>query len=156
MFCPNCGKSNPDDSRFCESCGTNMLEAPAAPVAPPPVQTTYQQPAPTPQPVAYQPVQQAVPQATVQGGMVDLNKPLGVGGFFGMFAINLIPFVGSLIFLIMLFVWAFGSTVNQNKKNLARALLLWALIALVVVIILMIALGGVISSLIEDLAYQMY
>jgi predicted amidophosphoribosyltransferase len=61
MFCPNCGKSNPDDSRFCESCGTNMLEAPAAPVAPPPVQTTYQQPAPTPQPVAYQPVQQAVP-----------------------------------------------------------------------------------------------
>ncbi|HEX9745281.1 MAG TPA: zinc-ribbon domain-containing protein, partial [bacterium] len=26
MFCPNCGTENPDGSKFCTSCGKNMLE----------------------------------------------------------------------------------------------------------------------------------
>ena len=44
MFCPQCGKKCPDDSRFCEHCGSMIQPPPApapvpfpaaAPVAPP-------------------------------------------------------------------------------------------------------------------------
>ena len=128
MFCPNCGKSNPDDSKFCESCGTNMLEPvvaaapqqaftpapPAAPPAPayaPPAQPAY---APPPQAQYYPPQNSAA---------VDpRTKPLGVGGYLGMFALNIIPFVGPLIFFIMLFVWAFGSKAQHQQKELQPGL----------------------------------
>ena len=30
MFCPQCGKSCPDDSRFCEHCGSLIEAAPAS------------------------------------------------------------------------------------------------------------------------------
>lgn len=35
MFCENCGKQNPDGTRFCENCGAPMQAAPAAPAAAP-------------------------------------------------------------------------------------------------------------------------
>lgn len=36
MFCPNCGKNLPDNSAFCDGCGTRLAAAPApqAPAAP--------------------------------------------------------------------------------------------------------------------------
>lgn len=39
----------------------------------------------------------------------------------GVFCINLIPCVGSLVYIIMMFVWAFGSTPKKSLKNYARA-----------------------------------
>ena len=51
MFCPNCGKQLPDDSTFCEHCGTKIeAEQPkAAPSAPAqsPVQPSVQAPVPS-------------------------------------------------------------------------------------------------------------
>lgn len=43
-----------------------------------------------------------------------------------------IPLVG----LIMLFVWAFGKDVNENKKNWAKANLIWFAIMAVIMIII--------------------
>lgn len=134
MFCPNCGKSNPDDSKFCESCGTNMLE----PVAAPPVQPAYAPPPPA----------QYYPPQTVT--VSEQTKPVGVGGYLGMFALNFIPFIGPLIFFIMLFVWSFGSKANINKKNLSRALLLMMLI----IIVIYVAIGIVVVSVFPDLLEQ--
>ena len=37
MFCPKCGKENPEDSTFCESCGARMTTAPVRRGANPPV-----------------------------------------------------------------------------------------------------------------------
>jgi uncharacterized membrane protein YvbJ len=36
MYCPSCGKANPDDSKFCENCGATLNSAakPAAPAQP--------------------------------------------------------------------------------------------------------------------------
>ncbi|MBE6807335.1 MAG: zinc ribbon domain-containing protein [Ruminococcaceae bacterium] len=34
MFCPNCGKNLPDNSAFCDGCGTRLAAAPAQPAAP--------------------------------------------------------------------------------------------------------------------------
>ena len=52
-FCPKCGNKLPEGVKFCPGCG-NAVAAPAAPVAPAPVQ----------QPVQAQPVQQPVQQPT--------------------------------------------------------------------------------------------
>lgn len=47
--------------------------------------------------------------------------------------ISSIPLIG----LIMLFVWAFsGSTINENKKNWAKAMLIIQLIGIVLVVLL--------------------
>ncbi len=43
-----------------------------------------------------------------------------------------IPLVG----FIMLFVWAFGSEGNPNRANWAKATLIWAVIAFVLVILM--------------------
>ena len=108
MFCPNCGKSNPDGSKFCENCGSNMLEsngvqqaAPQQPVAPPPA-PVYQQP---PQ-----------PQYQTPAAPANLSAPLSVGGFLGTMIVMAIPIVN----IIMLFVWGFGANANLNRKNLCR------------------------------------
>lgn len=34
MYCPECGKQNPDNAKFCMSCGTRMAEPESAPVNP--------------------------------------------------------------------------------------------------------------------------
>jgi len=45
-----------------------------------------------------------------------------------MFFLSAIPIVG----FIMLMVWAFGGSVNLNKKNYARAILLLSLIGVTI------------------------
>jgi TM2 domain-containing membrane protein YozV len=36
MFCSNCGKQNPDNAKFCASCGTPFTDTPGPQYAPPP------------------------------------------------------------------------------------------------------------------------
>ncbi len=58
--------------------------------------------------------------------------------------ITAIPFVG----LIMLFVWAFGSNSNHPSKiNWAKAMLLWYLIGIVLMIIFWAVAGAAIFAL---------
>ncbi len=143
MFCPNCGKSNPDGSKFCENCGTNMLEsngvqqaAPQQPVAPPPA-PVYQQP---PQ-----------PQYQAPAAPANLSAPLSVGGFLGTMIVMAIPIVN----IIMLFVWGFGANANLNRKNLCRAMLILAAIGVVLSILFSIAFGSIFSAF-ADFDYYSY
>ena len=156
MFCPNCGISNPNDSKFCESCGSNMTDPsampPSAQAAPPPA---YKAPPPPVYKAPPPPVYNA-PPPHYQTLAADLNKPMGIGGYLGMFAINLIPFFGPLVFFIMLFVWSFGSKANTNKKNLARAILIMSIIMIAVYLVILIVFGAFLTPLFEDLFYSMY
>ncbi|MCA6074731.1 hypothetical protein [Fulvivirga sedimenti] len=43
--------------------------------------------------------------------------------------------------IIMLFVWAFGSDTNENKKNWAKATLIWLAIIFVLYLIIFVFLG---------------
>lgn len=57
MICPKCGTNNPDDSVFCEKCGTSLAAQqtiPATPTAPP----APTPPAPTAPPAPQQPSHQ--------------------------------------------------------------------------------------------------
>jgi hypothetical protein len=67
----------------------------------------------------------------IPGGMNELNAPMTVGQYILFFLISMIPLVG----FIMLLVWAFSNETNINRKNLARAMLIWTLIAVVLSII---------------------
>ncbi|MCL1941654.1 MAG: zinc ribbon domain-containing protein [Synergistaceae bacterium] len=128
MFCENCGTNIPDSSSFCSGCGASVSAA-AAPPPPPPPQQRPVPPvyAPPPVPPVYAPPQQQPyygNQAAGYGYSQANCEPLGVGSYIFMFILTGVPIVG----IIMLLVWAFGSGVNLNKKNFARAILLMFLV----------------------------
>jgi hypothetical protein len=72
------------------------------------------------------------------------SEPLRVIQYIGMFLLMSIPLVG----IILLFVWGFGSGVNPNKKNFARAMLILSLIGLVLSFIFGAVIIGIIGELI--------
>lgn len=144
MNCPNCGKSNPDDARFCDGCGSNLVAAPQQNSAPPP-------PPPPPPPVQnFQPQYQQPYQQP--GGYVPVNNnsPLTTGQFIGMLILTGIPIVG----FILLLVWAFSSDTNANKKSYARAALILMIIGAVLAIIFSVALGSLFSSIFDSGYYN--
>ncbi len=59
------------------------------------------------------------------------TTPMGMKDWFITLLISYIPLVG----LIMLIVWAFDSNTNVNKKNWAKASLIWMLIGIAIAII---------------------
>ena len=74
---------------------------------------------------------QQIPPQQPEQAFRPSSEPLAVKDWFVTLFITYIPIVG----LIMLLVWAFDSTTNVNKKNFAKASLLWTLIGIVLAII---------------------
>lgn len=70
------------------------------------------------------------------------NEPMSVGQWVATMLLLAIPLVN----IILLFVWAFGSNVNTNKKNYCRAALIIAAVVLVLYILFFIAFGAMIFS----------
>ena len=136
MFCEKCGAQNEGANQFCQNCGQPLVSAPA-PIpdtlqALPPDQPKY---AAGQQPVYTQPNQ---------------DEHVSVGQWIGYFLLNFIPCVGPLVYLVMLFVWAFGDTPKKSLKTFAKAQLIMMLIgvalAIVVIIIMSISLYDSFSS----------
>ncbi len=154
MNCPTCGTTNELDSVFCAECGTKLVQE-AAPVT----GDTQVIPQPIPQ-AAPQSAYQAVPQSTpvpateqsVTPRIPPEYKPLSPWAYFGWSLLYSIPFVGFVLLIVMSF-----APRNKNHKNFTRAYwcgALVALIALVVMVLFAILVGGGIESLgymIEDL-----
>lgn len=67
--------------------------------------------------------------------------------------ISLIPCVGSIIWLVMMCIWAFGSEHGPNRKNFARANLIISLGVLVLYILLVVIMVAVGDSLVDYLYY---
>lgn len=146
MFCEKCGTQLPDGSKFCASCGTPTEPKQASPVQQAAPSVNPQQATQTaPQPVYTQPPRpNYAPPPPPVGMTAQGTAPIiTIGNYIVMFIIAAIPIVG----LVMLFVWGFGSYVNPNKKNYARAVLIMAAIVLVLYIFLLIALGSLFASI---------
>ncbi len=79
-------------------------------------------------------------------GMQPSTEPLSVKDWFVTLFITYIPMVG----LIMLLVWAFDSTTNVNKKNFAKASLIWTLIGIGIAILFMVLFFGFIMSMMSE------
>ena len=75
------------------------------------------------------------------------TSPMSMKDWFITLLISYIPLVG----LIMLLIWAFDSTTNLNKKNWAKASLIWMLVGIGLAIIILVVFAsifmGVISSM---------
>ena len=62
-------------------------------------------------------------------------KHMTVLQWIGLPLLNFIPLVGTIIYLVLLFKWAFGKTNNLTLKNYAKASLIFMIISIVLVII---------------------
>ncbi len=77
------------------------------------------------------------------------KEPISVGGWIGRTLIPCIPVVGSLVYLVMLFIWSGNKDKEETFRNWAKAQLI--VIAIVVVLVILLAiLGGVSASDILD------
>ena len=162
-ICPKCGAEA--DGVFCINCGAAVNDAPAAPAdkpaepAPtytPPAQPTYtapQQPYTPPvqpqQPYGYQPPQPYGYYPPQQ----PTEEPISVGGWIGRSLIPCIPVVGTIIYLIMLFVWMGDKTKEETFRNWAKAQLVVMGIVIGLVILLLIFSAALGVSLAESVYY---
>lgn len=171
MICKNCSAQIPDGSKFCTVCGHKIVVEPF--VAPKPQQPPQTEPTQVPPqaqhmqtPPQTEPTQ-VPPQAPytqippqVQQGQVPpynlndaqqqtvskntaLDAPLTVLDFFLMSLLSFVPIIG----FIFLLIWAFSGNANINRKNYARAALIWILVSIGLVILLSIIGGGILNSM---------
>lgn len=68
------------------------------------------------------------------------QNPISVGEWLITYLLLSIPLVN----IVMLFVWAFGSSTHPSKANWAKASLIWVAIATVLYIVV---LGSIIAAL---------
>jgi uncharacterized membrane protein YvbJ len=132
MFCESCGNPLPDDAKFCTVCGAKTDHASEGRAQP-----AYTAP----------PIQQPAMQSAA-APMAASSAPMSVGQFIGMFLLLCIPIVN----IILLFIWAFGSSTNLNKKNYARA----TLILMAISVVLWILAGGVIMGIFRGMMGSYY
>ncbi|MFO7612916.1 MAG: zinc ribbon domain-containing protein [Clostridia bacterium] len=152
MFCEQCGKEIPGNSKFCAGCGAKVEPAEAtaqeAPMAEP-AETenlSYQEP-PRAEPARPVPPPAPAVQKTQYNDRTNLVKPLSIGSYVGMLILLWIPIVN----IIMLLVWSFSDTVNINKKHLAIAILVMVLIGIVLGIVF-----GVLTAILGAGFYRFY
>lgn len=139
MFCEKCGSKLPENAKFCGSCGAKTVTVEPAVATP-----VQDQSAPPPPPPAQPATQGYTPpvQAAAHFGQVE-SEPLSVGNYIVMFLLMSIP----LLNIILLFVWGFGSSVNRNRKNFARA----TLIMFAIMLLFWILAGGMIMGALKSM-----
>lgn len=135
MTCTLCGAANPEGAAYCVGCGGSLKDQPAsAPEAEGQQQERryYQGQGATAAAPAPVPVQQQQGSHYHQGNAPEDTKPMTLGDYMITMLVSWIPVVG----LILLLVWGFSAGVNENKKNYARARLIYALISLGLFVVL--------------------
>ncbi|MGB8453074.1 MAG: zinc ribbon domain-containing protein [Anaerocolumna sp.] len=114
MVCKACGRNTANDNaNYCEYCGTSFREN--IPVK----QEEYR--------VVSEP-------ASVEVNNEENEKPISFGNWLGTMLLPFIPIIGIFIYIVMMFVWAFGSDTTKSKKNWARASLIISVVAIILFI----------------------
>ena len=174
MICPKCNTNNPYGSTFCQGCGAPLTDSQKAQAniveasnnygntsinanknyydnSPYSSYNSNQTPA---YPGNSAPVNQPYQQNMVN--YPPYNDPnaehVSTLSWIGIFCINLIPFIGYLVYLVMLFVWAFGSTPKRSLKTFAQAQLIVSAVVIGLVILFMIITGLSISEFVDELS----
>ena len=183
MYCPNCNKAFPDNHAFCDSCGGKLVNEHAN--AAPPVNTSYQTPSYSPQPSysapapAYANAGAPPKNDTVSFGTWFGIFVLGIVPFFiGLVVVlailvgnilsfiygtldlssplPIIFFVLTLVYFILLLVWAFGGSKKRSLKNYARATLLMSVILIILGIIAYFVLNQYITDILSNYNLNLY
>lgn len=105
----------------------------------PQFQQSYQQ-APYQQPVYQQPTYQM---------MSDLEEPVTFGEWMLTLLIMCIPCVN----IVMMFVWAFGSSAKKSKANYFKATLAWMAIWIVICVLISVIAGASVAGILNASYY---
>lgn len=106
-------------------------------------QGQYQQQQPYQQPYQQQPYQQPYQQQQpYRSGDSELEEPVSFADWMVTTLILCIPCLN----IIMMFVWAFGSGTKKSKSNYFKAMLVWALISIVLMIVFIATYGAIFLS----------
>lgn len=109
--CSYCGTQLPDHATVCHNCEIPcQVQRSAPPVQP--YQNYYQPSYPAP------------------------KESISVGGWIGRSLIPMIPVVGSIVYIIMLFIWSGDTKKEDTFRNWAKAQLIIMIIAVALLIIL--------------------
>ena len=117
-YCENCGSLLPEGKLTCPECGAKQTpptyggQAYSGQYAGGRAAGGYSSPEPA---YSYAPPQQ------------EPERVLGVGAFFGSALLMRLPVIG----LIMQIIWAAGGTSSLNRRNMARAYLIFTVIGIV-------------------------
>ena len=169
-FCDKCGTLVSGDGPFCPSCGAPMdgaqndvhssgvdltkgsMPSTSDPVIPTP-SAGYQQPNYS-QPNYLQPgyPQQNYGQQNYyqQPTYMQNNQEMTTGQWVLTIFLSGLGIIG----LVLLFVWAFSGNTPVAKRNWARAMLIFELIAVVLVVVLFFAFGAVFRNIFDDWYYE--
>lgn len=110
MVCKACGRNSANENaNYCEYCGTSFRE-----------NTPFRQ-------ENYE----IGREQNRETGSEDNEKPISFRNWMGTMLLPFIPIVGIFIYIVMMFVWAFGSDAPKSKKNWARASLIISVIAII-------------------------
>lgn len=77
---------------------------------------------------------------------MENNNNVSVGNWLLTMLLMCIPIVN----IVMLFVWAFGGGAEKSKSNWAKAQLIWMLIMIILSIVISVAFGAMIATLISN------
>ncbi len=114
MICKACGRNTANENaNYCEYCGTSFSEN---------------------IPIRQEDSLAAKEQQSVEVSNEANEKPISFKNWMGTMALPFIPIIGIFIYIVMMFVWAFGSDTPKSKKNWARASLIISVIAIVLFI----------------------
>lgn len=127
MVCKSCGRDNiNENANFCEYCGEDIRESNIHNTQPTYDYSNQSGTGGT----------SATPPHPTQAIEINKNeKPVSFLNWLGTYAIMLIPFVGGIVFFIMLIIWSVSNNIPESKKNWARANLVFMIIMLVIVLI---------------------
>lgn len=131
MICNSCGRDAVNkEANFCDYCGAslkqNSIEREEGGVSFVTSQIKEESP--------HSAEQQRGGSNILKEGESE-EKPVSFLNWVGTMILPFIPIVGWIIYLVMLFVWSFGSDTNRTKKNWARAMLVVIVIGIALVII---------------------
>lgn len=74
------------------------------------------------------------------------KEPVSVGGWIGRSLIPLIPLVGGIVYLIMLFVWSGDTKKEDSFRNWAKAQLIIMLVVVILAVVIVAATIGIAAA----------
>ena len=79
------------------------------------------------------------------------KEPVSIGGWIGRSLIPMIPLVGGLVYLVMLFIWSGDVRKEDTFRNWAKAQLILTAVGIVLAIIFFVVYGVVLSDILNSL-----
>ncbi len=116
MVCQACGRNTENENaNYCEYCGTSYREN---------------------KNVVYESVEKENIRTSemVEKSNEKEEKSTSFKNWLGSMLLPFIPGVGLIIYIVMLFVWAFSSETPKSKKNWARASLIVGVIGFIFIV----------------------